>query len=552
MRFEALFSWFLMVVGVGSLAWLLQSCASQSMPSGGPKDETSPKLVATFPSDQSTNFKGTQIILQFDEDIQVKNLTQELQIVPNIDSKFKHRIKRNLLLLDFEKPFADSTTYSLFFGESIGDITEFNKPENIKIAFSTWQQIDSFYVEGIVKNLLADKPAKSVLVTLYNAKDTLDVQNDKPLYYAKTDTTGYFIISNIKAGDYFLYALQEDKGDYKYNKHGEKIGFLTQEIAIRQPKIEPQFLYLADYDLRRFKFVSARPRSQFFEVKYNKGIKNAEISFADSRYDTLFFPKIEEGVITFFNKNETPDSVRTTLRITDSTDVTLDTTLTVRFEEVKRKAKMSFSAKESPANSVRQSPDIEQLDSLVLTFSKPVLSIDFDSMGYTIDTLKNYTTFAPTDWLLSKDRQTLRLLKSIPFESRIAFNFRPKTFVSIENDTLTQETKLEYMKNKVEDLGLMRGKIVSPYPVFLQVLGLGDKVEKELYLDIKNGEMPFEVNYLSAGKKKLRLLVDENRNGRWENGSFEQRVLPEKVVHFGKEIEVRANWEVEGLEVQVR
>jgi hypothetical protein len=49
---------------------LLHSCASQVAPTGGPEDETPPEVVRATPSNLTTHFDASKIILTFNEFIQ--------------------------------------------------------------------------------------------------------------------------------------------------------------------------------------------------------------------------------------------------------------------------------------------------------------------------------------------------------------------------------------------------------------------------------------------------------------------------------------------------
>ena len=43
----------------------------------------------------------------------------------------------------------------------------------------------------------------------------------------------------------------------------------------------------------------------------------------------------------------------------------------------------------------------------------------------------------------------------------------------------------------------------------------------------------------------MRIVEDKNHNKKWDTGNFLQRKQPEIIRYFAKEIELRANWEVE-------
>jgi hypothetical protein len=43
----------------------------------------------------------------------------------------------------------------------------------------------------------------------------------------------------------------------------------------------------------------------------------------------------------------------------------------------------------------------------------------------------------------------------------------------------------------------------------------------------------------------LRVIYDENKNKEWDAGNFLQKRQSEEVIYFPKEIDVRANWDVD-------
>src|SRR3970040_2240070 len=57
-------------------------CAKRGTITGGLKDTIAPVLKMSFPKNFSTNFKGDEIKLVFDENIKLKNLNKQLIISP--------------------------------------------------------------------------------------------------------------------------------------------------------------------------------------------------------------------------------------------------------------------------------------------------------------------------------------------------------------------------------------------------------------------------------------------------------------------------------------
>lgn len=55
----------------------------------------------------------------------------------------------------------------------------------------------------------------------------------------------------------------------------------------------------------------------------------------------------------------------------------------------------------------------------------------------------------------------------------------------------------------------------------------------------------FNVKLFNPGEYELRILEDENENGRWDPGNYHLKKQPEKVIAYPKKISIRADWDNE-------
>lgn len=541
------------------LIFFLAACASQSMPTGGLKDITPPKLVSIYPNDQSTNFNGDMIILEFDEDITTEKLQQELQISPFIDGTYKSTVKKNILTLQFDKPFDANTTYTFSFGKGIVDFNEKNAPKNIKLAFSTGNKIDSLLITGTISSLMKGNTLENAMVGLYAYNDieadSFDIDNRRPLYFSLTDSMGRYAIENIKTGKYKVYALAEpkEKRDYFYNKNDELIGFYEEPLQIGTSYSGVDFKVIR-YDILPFRLLGARQRGQYFELKFNKNIADYSITYQDKGkkvdYDTLFYPVMEGEYINFYNRNlNTEDSVSAIMSFTDSIGNTIDTTLTVQFGKVRKPRESAFILREDPPSATPILPNKDL--NLKLVFNKPVISMHYDSIivGFKGDSTGTRTTAA--DWKFNKNRTEITFIKKIELstekEKAFQLQIRSKTFVSVENDTLKDAKNVEYTQGQPSDYGVITGHILGSYDNFIiEVLDDKGRVEQTI-----QNQRKYRFENLSTGKKTMRVLIDKNGNGIWDNGDFKKRILPEPVVQLGRELELKANWEFEDVDIDL-
>jgi len=67
--------YFLYIAILFSAYHLLTSCATQSTPTGGPRDTIPPVRLITIPLDKSLNYKGKTFEMEFDERIKTDKIT---------------------------------------------------------------------------------------------------------------------------------------------------------------------------------------------------------------------------------------------------------------------------------------------------------------------------------------------------------------------------------------------------------------------------------------------------------------------------------------------
>ena len=64
-------------------------CAVPGTISGGPKDETPPKVVKSTPPNYSTNINSKKVKIEFDEFITLKDINQQFNVSPPLKKKPK-------------------------------------------------------------------------------------------------------------------------------------------------------------------------------------------------------------------------------------------------------------------------------------------------------------------------------------------------------------------------------------------------------------------------------------------------------------------------------
>jgi hypothetical protein len=321
----------------------------------------------------------------------------------------------------------------------------------------------------------------------------------------------------------------------KYNNPDDMIGFRNDTLDLTFPQKNINF-GLVRYDTRKIQIKNIKVNRQVVDLRLNKVPLAYGIEFQDKKYDTLIYHAQNEDFITFFNKNkDVTDTVFAKLTVEDSAHVKIDTLIKFKFEKAEKLRKIPFTNKISPVPNERL--EAGKPFEVKIGFSKPVLQANFDSAYYVLD--KDSTEYPLRDFSANANLTEFSKHMNVKYEDKITLTFPKGCFISVEGDTLA-EVKSEYLLAKPADFGIIGGIVHGRGENYIvQIIDDLNKVEKE-HVGGKN----FRFEFLKPGKKIIRVITDANGNGRWDPGSFKDRIQPEKVTFYKSEIALKANWEM--------
>lgn len=502
------------------------SCARQSSPMGGPKDEDPPKLVSSNPENETTNIKPSEILLTFNEYIKVENPTNQVIITPRINSQqVEFRALKNQLRIRLNQELEDKTTYVFNFQKSVQDITEGNPANRLKLVFSTGDEIDSLTFSGTVSYIFPEKEYKDIVVGLYPESDTTDLFTAAPYYVAQADSAGRFEITNIKAGRYRAYAWHDDNNSNKAEHRSEAYGFLSDPVELTENVSSAHFdLYKGD--LSDLKVNRSTPVGRNFDIILSKS--PVDIKIDHPALNELLFYRVKEKIVRLYYKQPTSDSTALRLQLKDSVGFSIDTTLYAKFGSTERAPEKL----EVKANSGKSF--VKSIQS-ILSFNKPLQTIRYDSLFVRYDTAGRIPISSEMiTWPDSSNRTILHL--NVPIPDSLNYNTftvyaGDSTFVDVENQW--NDTKLEanYAKLKEESLSEELSGYVETdeLPILIQLIDKSNAVAKEIYLTTSN---KYKFTNIEAGQYRLRAIIDRNKNGRWDPGNLYKNIQPEPVYYF--------------------
>ncbi|HAH55429.1 MAG TPA: hypothetical protein DCM02_09155, partial [Flavobacterium sp.] len=249
------------------LVLILASCAKRGSITGGLKDTLAPVLKSSYPKNFSTEFKGNEIKLTFDEYIKLKDLNKQLIISPPMKNEplILPTSVGKFITIKINDTLQPNTTYSFNFGQSIADNNEGNPYNQFKYVFSTGAVIDSLSISGTVKDAYEKEAESFVSVMLYEVNDKFNdsvVYKETPRYITNTlDSLKTFKLENLKAGKYLLVAMKDYGSNNKFNSNKDKIGFNKQFITIPNDTV---------FDLKIFKEVLPFKALKPFQASGNR------------------------------------------------------------------------------------------------------------------------------------------------------------------------------------------------------------------------------------------------------------------------------------------
>jgi hypothetical protein len=187
------------------------------------------------------------------------------------------------------------------------------------------------------------------------------------------------------------------------------------------------------------------------------------------------------------------------------------------------------------------SPSILPLsDDFLLRTSLPLSKIDESK----IKLIRKDSTAVP--FKIEYDELNLSvkvLFQKDPME-KFYLELSPYSVVDFLGETIKLPLKFDFETKNVADLGNLRLNLenVKQFP---SIIELTDKNGVVQYTRFAESNAQIDFNLIKPDVYTLRLIYDVNKNKVWDSGNFLEKKQPEKVIYFPKDIDVRANWDVQ-------
>ncbi|WP_152285863.1 Ig-like domain-containing protein [Flavicella marina] len=508
------------------------NCARKGSPTGGPKDTISPVMVTATPEYEAINFKSKKIKLVFDEYVKFKDLNKQLIVSPPL----KHAsditpagTASKKIVIEINDTLKENTTYSFNFGNSIIDNNEGNPLGSFKYVFSTGSYVDSLEIYGATSDAYERVFDTEISVLLFEVNDTYTdsiIYKEKPSYMTNTLDTILYNITNIKEGKYQLIALKDYNSNFQFDPKDDKIAFITEPIELPRDSF---------FHLKLFKEIQEFKLLRPLEKRVGKIIFGYEGELDNLKIDLL--TETPDNFKSFINKEQDKDTLNFwfTPFETDSLQFLVKRNDFEKKYTVKLRTKKQDSLDiESPINGA-----FHPRDTFYLKSNFPIDKMNPENIFITdIDTLAvpftTRTNVDKTKMYVDFDRKR---------NGKYQIDVLPEALVSFygkTNDTL----QYFLQTGDVEDYAIVEINLVNPEnkPIILELIKSSDDTVFEKITTSKSEN--YEFTDIEPSTYLIRIIFDDNKNNKWDTGSFLRKIQPEEVYYYPVELKLKANWTV--------
>ena len=568
-------------------ALFISRCARVGAPPGGPKDEDPPKVKKSTPENYSVNFDKKTIKVEFDEYVLLKEVNQKLIVSPPLEDKPNVKLKGKSMIIEIEEELHDSTTYTFNFNDAIVDNNESNPLADYQFVFSTGQVLDSLKYGGGIIDAFNLKVPEEVHVLMYDDLSDSVLYKKRPLYVSKADENGNFLIQNLKADTFQIFALQDANMNFLYEP--EEFVAFSDSLIFLNPESQTEFVMFDSTNVvsdslnvipdsldamlkfsgeklmlplfqeefkEQYVLNSSRTRKENILFVFNKPLsEDLEISLPEYSDKKDWFQQEKYTLgdsigywltdTTLINQESIQIAFRYLVEFKPDSIKYVADTIRFRFKKPAKKTRrrnVQPEQKQSLALLMNIGPwnSIDVNGPVTISALTPISHFDVEKVQfYSIqDSVETKVEISPF-----KDSTKInRLLFQYKWDEEYSYKlqFLPEAVTDIyglTNDSIKvnfQPRKLEYYGNIIMEMENIDKQLI------IQLL-----TEKEVLIQqsLVSGDTTLSYTYLPPKTYIIKAIWDKNSNRKWDTGNLIKRIQPEKVSYYLEEIKLRSNWD---------
>ncbi len=524
---------------------LLQQCANMVTPSGGPKDTLPPVVTEAIPENHSVNFNSKKIEITFDEYITLENAKQQVLVSPPLNEKPDIKLVNKTVVIRFKEALKSNTTYTINFGDAIKDLHEGNAFKNYIYSFSTGEILDTLAISGQLLSANDKKPIEDALVTLYygdsEGLDSLPLTST-PHFITKANKEGHFVFNGLPDKKFQVFAIKDVNANSYFDLPNEQVAFL--DTLVSAPASNLTLFMFAEEDTTQMLLEKKLVAEGQLRFVFRQPAQNVTIETPEILPDSFNIIKVHSANFDTINWYFTPN-VKDSLWVQVKYDTLINdsTRYSLIFKEKKGKGKAELlKASDNLANG-----SIMPESLLTLTFTEPMVDFHLpDSVLFIAgnDTLSERPEFEQADEFGFR----YSLKNKLEADKEYSINIPDSVLFSIKGHT-NSAINLKFHQAKDEDFGNIFITVAPPEAIPQVVVQLLNAKGAVIDTRIVTEKQELEFWYLAPGKYKLKAILDTDANGKWSTGNYHRHFLPETIVEYKDELDLKAGWDIDLTDV---
>ena len=245
-----------------------------------------------------------------------------------------------------------------------------------------------------------------------------------------------------------------------------------------------------------------------------------------------------DGGKTYNSKKEIFAFADAAVTVSENTEPVILYASAVEKESAKPAVKSAVKPKKLIYTFTRDAQDL--LSPFELTFNSPLKKFEPAKLVLR-DT--NYKPIPSATWTIDSSRTKIML--TAKWQEAMAYRLIIDTtaFSDSSGNQLTKADTIRFTTKESSDYGnvVLRFSnldlLKHPVLQFVQ----GDEIKTSYPLTQKEWSNKF----MAPGEYEIRILYDDNNNGKWDPGNYAKKLQPEKAITLTQKLAVRANWDNE-------
>ncbi len=518
---------------------LAPGCATPIAPSGGPADQTPPRLETSEPAADAVSVRADRLTLTFSEAVDEGSVVRAFGIVPGWETTPEIIVRGRRVEVVFPDSLRVNTTYVVTLDTNLRDLRGVALAQPITLAFATGTELDRGEIVGRVLDPAMGAPTSGMDVFAFALADSLvltdslpDPREAAPDYRTQTDASGQFTLGYLREAPFFVIAVADANRNRRADV-GEAFAVSYDPVSTVRPDS-----------------VRERESLRFFRTRLDT-IPPAPLRVR-TRSNQRFAVRFDEPIVL---RDRDPAA----WSLVDTTNGRAATVQTVYVDDDPQQLILlteplpeaghrigvvrPMAVTDSSGNAVRPEP---------LTFTP---SVEPDTLqprflGFlpeaalgALDTAAVRFNAPPDSAALRRIAVTDTLGAALAFDlaSRDGLRYRIRVETEAPFQVAVPQPDSTYMRTftplPADARGELSGVIVADEePLVIEAFAAR-------YTAQADATGAFLLAGLPEGDVRLRVFVDHNRNGRWDGGRLAPYAPPELLRFIDTPQRVRPRWE---------